>query len=239
MDDLLITVTVLALAVALGMGLVAARFLREERRRSNARIALLNELASDGPAQGTRRTPMSAGDLDLRPAPRHVSGVAEMFVEREPSSRWRPRLAIAGILAAAVAGMTFGVGKWQSTEADPPRAAAEAAPAHALELVSLRHVQQPGTLTITGLVQNPRGGAALSKVTATAFLFDANGAFLASGRAPLDFTALPAGEESPFVISVPVTGPVARYRIGFRDQDGGVISHVDRRSGATVASAIR
>ena len=32
-----------------------------------------------------------------------------------------------------------------------------------------------------------------------------------------------------FVISVPVTAPVARYRVGFRGEDGRIIGHVDRR----------
>ena len=39
-----------------------------------------------------------------------------------------------------------------------------------------------------------------------------------------------------FVISVPVTAPVARYRVGFRGEDGHVIGHVDRRTAATMAS---
>jgi hypothetical protein len=54
-------------------------------------------------------------------------------------------------------------------------------------------------------------------------------------RTPLDYTALAPGEESPFVIRVPLTGTVERYRIGFRTDDGRVLSHVDRRSPDTVA----
>jgi hypothetical protein len=90
-------------------------------------------------------------------------------------------------------------------------------------------------LTISGLVQNPRDGLPLSKITVTAFLFAADGSFLASGRAPLDFTVLRPGDESPFVISVPVQRPVARYRVGFRDEEGRIIGHVDRRAGGTMA----
>jgi hypothetical protein len=74
-------------------------------------------------------------------------------------------------------------------------------------------------------------------VTATAFLFGGDGTFLTSGRAPLDFTTLRAGEESPFVINVPVTGAVARYRVSFRDQTGRVIGHIDRRNNGAVARA--
>jgi hypothetical protein len=75
----------------------------------------------------------------------------------------------------------------------------------------------------------------LSKVAATALVFAADGSFLASGRAPLDFTVLRPGDESGFVITVPVNAPVARYRIGFRGEDGHVIGHVDRRTGSTLA----
>src|SRR5262249_57806591 len=103
------------------------------------------------------------------------------------------------------------------------------------ELISLKHTQEQNGLTISGLVQNPRTGATLSQITATAFLFSADGTFLTSGRAPLDFTTLAAGDESPFVINVPVTGAVARYRVSFRDQTGRVIGHIDRRNNGAVA----
>ena len=53
--------------------------------------------------------------------------------------------------------------------------------------------------------------------------------------APLDFTVLRPGDESPFLISVPVQRPVARYRVGFRDEEGRIIGHVDRRAGGTIA----
>jgi hypothetical protein len=96
-------------------------------------------------------------------------------------------------------------------------------------LLSLRHLQESDRLVISGVVQNPRNGAPLTRVVATAFLFGANGAFLTSSRAPLDFTTLAPGVESPFVVNVPVTGTVTRYRIGFRTEDGRVISHVDKR----------
>ena len=104
-----------------------------------------------------------------------------------------------------------------------------------LELLSLRHSQEVGALVVTGLVQNPRAGQPLTRVVATAFLFSADGTFLASGRAPLDFSTLAAGDESPFVLSVPVTTPVARYRVGFRAEDGRVIAHIDRRAAGTLA----
>ena len=79
-------------------------------------------------------------------------------------------------------------------------------------------------------MKNPRAGAPLAHVVATAVLFGPDGAFLSSSRAPLDFTTLEPGQESPFVVSIPVSGQVSRYRVGFRTEDGRVIAHVDKRS---------
>ena len=59
--------------------------------------------------------------------------------------------------------------------------------------------------------------------------FDKSGTFVASGRAPLDFTTLQAGDESPFVVTIPNVSEVGRYRVSFRT-DGGMLRHVDRRS---------
>ena len=40
------------------------------------------------------------------------------------------------------------------------------------------------------------------------------------------------------VVTVPVAENVARYRIGFRGDDGRVIAHVDRRQQGAVADAV-
>jgi hypothetical protein len=115
----------------------------------------------------------------------------------------------------------------------------QAASGAELELMSLHDARQSGSLTITGLVQNPRTGARLSRVAVTAYTFDDHGSFLASGRALLDVTALAPGDESPFTVSVPATDNVSRYRIGFRDETGRVIAHVDRRQPGPVASNLQ
>ena len=85
-------------------------------------------------------------------------------------------------------------------------------------------------------MRNPRSGVLQAQVFATAILFGPDGNFLTSGRAALDFTSLAPGDESPFVVAVPVTGTVARYRVGFRAADGSVIAHVDRRADSTTAA---
>ena len=191
-----------------------------------------------------------AEDLDLfpagtpaRPDPTSaevVNGVSHLFEEPEASSPWGRRFAVIGVFAAIVVAIAFALasvhngvtaspatsaGGGQQPAAQP--AVFDGAP---LELVALHHRQEADRLVITGLVQNPRSGRPMSHVVATAFLFGPDGAFLTSSRAPLDFTTLAPGDESAFVINVPVTGQIARYRVGFRTEDGRVIEHVDKRA---------
>ena len=265
MDSILVIVTLVSVAIAATMGAVVARLLRDERRRSDARVAALTEMVDaesrsepefvDPPARVQPRSPTlrprtaaptvpvevrrSADDLELNQA-EPVAPVGELFVQPERRSPWLSRLGVAAaliIVVSAVGFLAFSGARSRgaavdATAVDPAPAQA---PAGSLELVSLTHQQQVEALTISGLVQNPRDGLPLSKITVTAFLFAADGSFLASGRAPLDFTVLRPGDESPFLISVPVQRPVARYRVGFRDEEGRIIGHVDRRAGGTIA----
>ena len=241
MDTLLIIVTGLSLAMAIAMAAVVMKLLRDERLRSDARVAALSDMAGGlrpgaadfrlqpdvGPrARGVTRF----ADLALRPDPPGVAGVADLFAEPERSSPWGRRLAVIATLAAVVLTTAFVLIERETGEGQSAGMSAAAVAAAPLELLSLRHTQEAERLTITGLVQNPRGAAPLTRVVATAFAFGPDGTFLASGRAPLDFTTLGAGDESPFVVTVPATGAIARYRVGFRAEDGSVIAHVDRRS---------
>jgi hypothetical protein len=252
MDTLLITVTVLSLAMAMGMGIMLARLLREERRRSDARVAALSAMADEPmemigartirPAAPPLQVPLrlaragDVADLELRPADSAaaVTGVGDLFSQPERSSPWGRRFVVIGGLAAGVtlvAALTLrSPHETVARQERPPAAPAEVAPVSApLELLSLRYAQDEQGLTVSGLVRNPRGGATISRAVASAFVFGADGAFLSSGRAPLDFTTLEPGSESPFAVAVPVKGAVARYRIGFRNEEGGVLSHVDKR----------
>ena len=195
----------------------------------------VDEQRTEVEGRGTR-------DLMLRATP---APAAAMFAEREAASPWGNRLAVMAGLALVLASgilLALTVRDRTGAQARPATGTGAAAqpgtntaPAIGLELLSLRDARQPAALTITGLVQNPRGGAARSGVTVTAYAFDEKGSFLASGRAPLDVTALAPGDESPFVVSVPVTDTVARYRIGSRGEDGRVIAHIDKRQQTPVA----
>lgn len=231
MDTTLVGVTLLSLAMAAALSVIVWRMLRDERARSEARVNALAALAAEPIARET-------ADLPLRQAPPTVGA---MFTEPEQVSPWGHRVAVMVALGLAVASVLLFTlaanGAKTSARAATPAAAAKAtSPAAGLELLSLRDSRQADTLTITGLVHNPRGGIPLSRVTVTAYTFDDTGSFLASGRALIDVTAFAPGDESPFVVTVPVTGAVARYRIGFRAEDGSVIAHIDRRQQASVAA---
>jgi len=249
----MMVVTALSLAMAAGMALVVVKLVREERARSEARVAALGAMSADPVIDSpfTRRqiavapavSPLRRSeqdvrfhDLEIRPSEAAVSSVSSLFAETDQPSPWGRRFAVIGSLAVVVLVIGFAV----SGKARPPASAApgtsvaqQAQPLDTapLELLSLRHAREENAqrFVISGLVQNPRSGAPLSHVVATAFLFAPDGTFLTSSRAPLDFTTLAPGVESPFVVSVPVTGQVARYRVGFRTEDGRVIAHVDRR----------
>jgi hypothetical protein len=240
------------------MAVLVAKLVREERKRSDARVQALLEMASDPdpvpehppntsrpvtarvtpepavvaappPTRARRERPLD--DLQIRPDA--SVAVAEIFAEPSHTSPWPRRFAVIGMLI--VAGTLVIVGLTPRGAAPAPagttateRSAQGARPP--LELVSLRHTHDGATLTITGLVQNPKGGAPLTRIAVTAVVFAPDGTLVASGKAPLDYTSLGSGDESSFVLTVPVRGAVARYRVGFRSEDGSVVAHVDRRA---------
>jgi hypothetical protein len=239
MQTILIVVTVGSLAMTIVLSVILARLIRFERRRSAARAQLLREMA-DAATAPLELEPIvdESPDFRMRESADVIATVStnDLFALPDVRSAWPRRVAVGAAVAVMTVAATLAFRS--GAPAESARAAtAASAPAGRLELLSLKQTQGPGALTITGLVQNPADGAELSKVAATALLFAADGSFLASGRAPLDFTVLRPGDESGFVITVPVNAPVARYRIGFRGEDGHVIGHVDRRTTSTLATA--
>jgi hypothetical protein len=113
-------------------------------------------------------------------------------------------------------------------------AVAQQATESPLELISLGHQRRNSSLSLTGLVRNPRGGQPVEQLAAVAFLFDREGRFVTSARADVDFRMLAPGDESPFVIKLEAPATVARYRVSFRT-DAGVVPHVDRRGQEPIA----
>jgi hypothetical protein len=256
MDTTLVTVTVLSMGMAAALSVIVWRMLRDERRRSDARVAALTQAAAVGrPAGDIRHRVLANGDLPLRaavpparepvltPAAAPAPAMLNMFVEPARSTPWRNRFAVMGGIALLGASVALFAMAGRTRPARPDAVSSLQAPtfnagAPGLELLSLRDARSTDALTITGMVRNPRGAAARSRVAVTAYAFDDKGAFLASGRALLDVTALAPGDDSPFVVTVPVTDNVARYRIGFRAEDGRVIAHVDRRQPGPMAAVV-
>ena len=169
-------------------------------------------------------------------APESVSGIDSMFAEPERRSPWPNRVAVAAACAAIVVLLGFVLLPGSRDNRETQQAATgTSGSATPLELLALGHTADADGLTISGIVQNPRGGTALANVVATASLFSSTGAVVANGSAPLDFTQLRPGEESPFVVKVPTPAGVARYRVSFRNEKGAVLGHVDRRGADPVA----
>jgi hypothetical protein len=251
MDTVLITVTALSLAMAIGMGVVIARLLRDDRERSEARVAVLAAMAGDpAPRQrqsaeaatvpstdaaSRRPSPEPFADLELGPVHPGMISSAELFAPRTEPSPWGRRFAVIGTLAALLVATAFVLTAGRTPSQSPPVPAPAAYEGTPLELVALRHIREPRTLTVSGVVHNPATGAPVSRLVATAFVFGPGGAFLTSSRAPLDVSTLAPGDESRFVVAVPVDGEVSRYRIGFRTEDGRVVAHVDKRTPDTLA----
>ena len=239
MDVVLLTLTTLSLAAAAGFGFLSWRVGREERQREQARIAAL-ATAMTGPRL-SEAFPSEAEAAEPQVA------IGSVFDRATEGLRGRPEIKVA-VIGAMVVTIVIGaiIGARMSDNAaasttstrHEDSAVTTSAPA-ALELMSMRHQRQGTMLTVSGLVRNPSQGVAMNGVTAVVFAFDRSGAFLASGRAALDFNALGPGDESPFVVNVANVGDVARYRLTFRSGSG-VVRHIDRRGNqGQLAQAVR
>ena len=266
MDTVLIAVTALSLAMAAGMACRCEAGARGARALGGARGGARRDVGRSRHAiRAVPRCPIVAAPA-VSPLQRSEQAVRfEMMTiltsgSRRPRSAgvepvcrnqsavpWGRRFAVIASLAVVVLviGLVAVSGKARPT-ASSAAASSVAQQAPSLGDGPARVVvaavcpdENAQRLVISGLVQNPRSGAALSRVVATAFLFGPDGTFLTSSRAPLDFTTLAPGVESPFVVSVPVTGQVARYRVGFRTEDGQVIAHVDKRGPEALAQKSR
>jgi hypothetical protein len=245
MDTTLVMVTLLSMGMAGSLSVIVWRMLRDERQRSEARVAALAGMAArQAPRPRSAIETVSHSPLDLPMRAQAPPATQPMFAEPPASSPWGHRAAVmtglalvlASVILLALASNAGRTSARSAASASSPAAPAVATAPAGLELISLRDSRKADSLTITGLVRNPHGGSPLARVAVTAYTFDDKGSFLASGRALIDVTSLAPGDESPFVVSVPVTDTVARYRIGFRGDDGHVIAHVDKRQQGPIAA---
>src|SRR5687768_16278728 len=153
MDTILFAVTALSLAMAAGMGAMLIRTLRLERRRSDARVELLEELAAAEPrvASASRPQPHTAwsqkesarpearserapvraqsfDDFEFRPnAARPLAGpeIPQIFEEHEEPSSWPRRFAVIGVMTVLLFAAMFGWRTWgtASPSATPSQSA--------------------------------------------------------------------------------------------------------------------
>ena len=203
--NLVITATA-CLAAALGAFQIW-RMMRDDRRRSEARVAALAAVI-DTPGDAGR--PGIFGERPRMPASRH------------------PLLKVAVGFSAVVAIII--VVAMASDLHDEVNRAPKAAPAPSLALLSMQHERQAETFTITGVVGN-QGTSSAEGLSAVILAFDRAGNTVARVRAPIERQDLTAGERSSFRIAIPHGSDISRYRVSF-ESDGGVIRHLDRRPGA-------
>jgi hypothetical protein len=254
MESVLIAITVVSLASAAAMGVVAWRTSNEERRRASARVAALSAAAQGydesptahtaaavaapaapwRPAGMARAASLEVSGGEARPPEvvLHTGFLGTDAPVRESTGRQRG-LAAAAAAVAVVLGV-FAYARVSDGDGAPETAGAAPAP---LELLSLRHEREGANLSVAGLIRNPPTASNVERVSAVVFLFDQQGTFVTSARAPIDFVKLTAGDESPFVVKVQAPQSVARYRVSFRTDDG-TLPHVDRRGEAPVATPV-
>ena len=231
MNMILILVTSLSLILAVTMAAVAWRLSREERRRSEARVAMLAEDL----------------DFDLRPNAEIGGGEVDLFRSEQPGrarSRFAAVLTIGGFAVATALALIVATSRAGQSVSEPvaaqaklpdagltTRSAPESVP---LELTALTHERDGDGIVVRGVVRNPSTGIELDGIAAVVFVFTRDGAFLASGRSALAGPVLAPGSETPFVVSVPHATEVGRYRVSFRSEQR-VVPHVDRRERSPIA----
>ena len=211
----LVALSITAVVAACAAAAYAWRVARQDRLRSEARVAAL-AAAIDG----------TAGDVP-----------AAMF-ERAPRTRLQGRpllkLGVGFAMAVGIIVLVAMSSDRRATSAAEPAAAPTAQSTQELELLSMRHARAGDNMTVTGLVRN-RGEAAPAAIMAVVFVFDRDGGFVASGRAPLEFARIAKGDESPFQVTIPDVKEVGRYRVSFRTESG-IVPHVDRRATLQVSN---
>lgn len=210
----LVVLSVTAVIVAFAAAAYAWRIAGADRLRSEARVAAL-AAAIDG-------------TNDDAPSP--------MFDRARPGLQGRPllKLGVGFAMAVGVIVLVAMSSDRRETPADEPVPAANAPSTQELELLSMRHVRAGDRMTVTGLVRN-RGDAARAAIMAVVYVFDREGGFIASGRAPLEFAGIANGDESPFQVTIPDVKEVGRYRVSFRTESG-IVPHVDRRATLQVSN---
>ena len=255
-------VTVLALLMTVGMGVVTWRLVREERRRSAARLSVLTAELARHDARRDMRDVRDMRDMDERPPASHppAPGPPALAADssRQPSSRveeagrtpvssntptdlfqTRPdetegwTRRLAGFGIAGVVLVVISAAVL-TFPGDRRDPLLEEAQVP-VELLTLTHEHHDGMLAISGVVRSPGDGPEERHLTVMALALDRDGTVVATGQASLEPTDLPAGTESTFVVSL-AADDATRYRISFLFGDA-TVPHLDRRR--ALAAALR
>ncbi len=217
----LTVVTILSLLIAIAMGAVTYRLVREERRRSDARVAALTE-------ELRRESAVGPPEAEAPIAPEGSADQPLFDPPLESPSTFGNHLAALGAAAVAVAAvLAVGFVALSSGGAEPAPGGAQAP----VELLALEHDTTGPLLAISGSVRNPSDAATLGELFVVAMAFDESGAMIASRRTAVAAPALTPGAATPFVVEIPADG-VSRYRISFVIDDA-TVPHVDLRPPAS------
>ena len=215
------------------MSVVAWRIAVMERRRSQARVdGLAAEIHAAQPLNFQAITYRQGEDPDLRSTgPGSRPGTdRELFgpVHNAPApSRFATGLTIGALVlgAALAATVAFPAIARRPAVQD----SSSVAPPEPLELADLGQDRNGDSISVHGVVRNPRSGTRIDELTAVVFLFASDGGFITSGRAVVKSVSLGPGGESPFVVTIDNAKQVGRFRVSFRTDDR-VVAHVDRRA---------
>jgi len=237
----LLVVTLVSMLLAVVMTVIAWRAAREERRRSEARVAALAadiQTAVAASAVGMRaeprlravtQTPTSNGDL-FAAGPSAASS-RSVIVIGVGLFLFATVAALAVVLSSGSRSRTATAPTAPVSQVQPTPTTTGASPTSSvpLELVALGHQRDGDRLIVRGVIRNPSSGGPTDRLTAVVFLFDRDGGFVTSGRASIEPAVLPPGGESTFLVTVPGAGDVSRYRVSFRS-DSGIVPHMDKRT---------
>jgi hypothetical protein len=258
MDVALATVTVMSLSMAFAMGVVTWRLMREERLRSDARVAALmadlerargRDVGAVGQAASRARdvaTPVPTTEPN-QPRRRSVPAMPASAPARSAGSRMAPTVPetqpatglfgtqagspalLRRILAtAAAAALVLAAVGLGMLSSNTPAEPGTGTP-EPVELLSLEHAREGEFLEITGSIRNPPAGIEREQLSVIATVFDRSGTVVGTGQTPLPVAVLAPGGETLFTISLPDAERINRYRISFM-QGHTSVPHVDRRT---------
>jgi hypothetical protein len=225
----MLLITLLSIVVAIVMTFVAWRLVREDQRRSNARVsALAADIYSDDDGE-EEPTPVAVNDLFAPDArPRTKGSLANA-------------LAIGALVVGSLIALVVVFSRDPTTRPDPAiasaavrqNAAADQVPLP-LELTALGQDRERDELNIRGMVRNPTGSPSIGPVVAGVSAFNREGELVATARAPIERESLEGGVESKFLVRLTGVGDVYRYRVSFT-VDNRTVAHVDRRDHTVTA----